>query len=304
MIIANKSNGWGGGVFCFQCRPTFSSCTLAWNSSDQDGGGAYCVQGSNPKFDHCMISANVAGGSGGGVSCRISSFAGFSNCLINDNEAFNGGGGVHCSESSSRVINCTIAGNRANQGGGFYFDGQYPYPRLTNCVVWANEAEAIYVNSGYPSVTFSNIQDGIGESWFGEGCIDVDPQFIDPDGPDDRGVYWRDNNYRLADSSPCIDAGTTSISEVPDDDLDHHPRPFDGDGDAIAIVDMGAYEFGSLLGDINSDGFVDYQDFSALEACITGPTINAPAGCEQVDLDGDGDVDLIDVAIMYYPTAS
>ena len=44
--------------------------------------------------------------------------------------------------------------------------------------------------------------------------------------------------------SPCIDAGTNEpASGLPADDLDGNPRPLDGDGDTVAIADMGAYEF-------------------------------------------------------------
>lgn len=340
MIIGNKAHGYGGGVFCFRSSPRFSNCSIVWNSTHTEGGGV-CVIGSSPTFINCRISGNT-GDSGGGINCLAAS-ASFSNCLISDNEASRGGG-IFSLDCSIGLSNCTIAGNMG-QGGGLFING-FDF-RLTNCIVWDNDSEAIYVQAGFPRITFSNIQDGGGESWFGEGCIDADPLFVDPDGLDDNPWHPWDNNYRLAEGSPCIDAGThTPPWRVPADDLDGNLRPFDGDGDAIAIVDMGAYEL-VRFGDINQDGFVDYQDYYALEVCLTGPFVpiatesdpielNADAGsnpfdyslmqlspsgnddiveseasmtgppikfppvCEHVDLDGDGDVDLADLAILYY----
>lgn len=48
-------------------------------------------------------------------------------------------------------------------------------------------------------------------------------------------------DYHLQAGSPCIDAGTNE--GAPNMDFDGNPRPIDGDGDNIAVVDMGAFEF-------------------------------------------------------------
>ena len=54
------------------------------------------------------------------------------------------------------------------------------------------------------------------------------------------------DDYHLQSGSPCIDAGSNSAEGIPAKDLDNKPRIIDGDGDGTSIVDIGAYEFGSL----------------------------------------------------------
>jgi len=67
----------------------------------------------------------------------------------------------------------------------------------------------------------------------GTGEISADPSFVDAAGRD----------YHLSEDSSCMDVGTNE--NAPNIDLDGKPRPIDGNGDGSAIIDMGAYEFGS-----------------------------------------------------------
>jgi hypothetical protein len=61
----------------------------------------------------------------------------------------------------------------------------------------------------------------------GTGEISADPEF--------------DSHYGLTANSPALDAGTND--NAPTIDLDGKNRPIDGDGDGVAVVDMGAFEF-------------------------------------------------------------
>ena len=60
-----------------------------------------------------------------------------------------------------------------------------------------------------------------------------DPRFVNPSGAD----------FHLQGTSPAIDAG--SPLGAPGVDFDGHLRPYDGDHDGTAEVDIGAYEAGS-----------------------------------------------------------
>ena len=56
-------------------------------------------------------------------------------------------------------------------------------------------------------------------------------------------LFVNASNFRLTVASPAIDAGTNSAPNLPTTDIAGRSRIFDGNGDGIAIVDMGAYEF-------------------------------------------------------------
>jgi hypothetical protein len=74
-------------------------------------------------------------------------------------------------------------------------------------------------------------------------------------------------------ASPCIETGDPNFTGQPGElDLDGHRRIWDGDADGIAIVDMGAYEFGSThYGDLNCDGVINFDDINAFVLALSNP---------------------------------
>ncbi|MHC4499886.1 MAG: Vps62-related protein, partial [Planctomycetota bacterium] len=83
------------------------------------------------------------------------------------------------------------------------------------------------------TVTYSDVQGGTGEDWFGTGCIDADPLFVDAARGDLRLVSY---------GPPRVHAGYNSFVTEPND-LAGKARVVDGDEDGTARVDMGAYEY-------------------------------------------------------------
>ncbi|MCK6478217.1 MAG: hypothetical protein L6Q35_15455 [Phycisphaerales bacterium] len=97
------------------------------------------------------------------------------------------------------------------------------------------------------------------------GNISSNPQFIDLDGQDNDINTWGDNDVRLAQTSPCIDAGRAIASPAGVTDLWGAPRLVDGNGDSLVRLDMGAHEYGiaPCPSDFDHSGFVDTDDFDA-----------------------------------------
>ncbi|MBM0107757.1 hypothetical protein JM946_23680 [Steroidobacter sp. S1-65] len=155
------------------------------------------------------------------------------NCLIVDNAAINAGGAMIVRNDSTVTMEATTV---ANNHASFLAGGVVNEAHLTvrNSIFWNNTLEQIHTNPAGPpavatSVRFSDIQGGHA----GLANIDQDPLFVDA----------ANGDFRLRSGSPAIDAGKNS--GAPATDLDGKARPIDGDGDGIADVDMGAFEFGA-----------------------------------------------------------
>lgn len=54
-------------------------------------------------------------------------------------------------------------------------------------------------------------------------------------------------DYHLQPTSPCVDTGDPAGVAVGAVDFDHAARTWDGDEDGTAVVDLGAWEYGSML---------------------------------------------------------
>jgi parallel beta-helix repeat protein len=318
-IAANTAETWGGGLACNCSIPRLTNCTITGNTCSAHGGGILCYH-SSPSLTGCTITGNRAA-NGGGVCIREYSDPALTNCTISGNTADNDGGAVVChgyGHSNPTLTNCTIAANWATNGRALActYDNQEwnAFVVMANCILWDGGNEIWNNGSSTIRITFSDVQNG----WSGMGNIDADPLFVDPDGPDNDPNTPEDNNYRLSGNSPCIDAG--SNHSVPADTLD-----LDGDGDTaelipldldgrlrfadridtpdsgfaepnypdLPIVDMGAYEY-QCDGDLDGDGDIDLTDLAQLLANYgTSMTVYADG-----DIDGDGDVDLSDLAAL------
>lgn len=117
--------------------------------------------------------------------------------------------------------------------------------------------------------------------------IAADPRFRDFS--DDGN--WTNDEFRLADDSPAIDAAS---SDFPPFDLDGVPRPQDGDGDGVPRADIGPFEWGRL--DHDHDGWFVEDDCNDDDAAINPAARDLPYngvdedcdGHDLIDADGDG----------------
>jgi hypothetical protein len=258
-------NSKEGAIWSWQGRQTYrnmtvKNCTGTPNGSYIEGGG-FWLTWTDALIENCKILNNQAQ-KGGGIYYVINSNSGndfkISNCEIYNNTA-NEGSGIYIQEGyynsiHPMIINCTITNNT---GSGSALYAAHNLPILVNNIVSYNNSHgigtdwnhAIYL--GYCNVSnntlgnFANPPQWIGINITvnanGDSCdvynnIQLDPQFVN------RASH----NYHLNANSPCIDAGLNDSVSAPID-LDDSLRIFDGNFDLDTIVDIGAYEFKTVI---------------------------------------------------------
>ncbi len=213
------------------------------------------------------------------------------------------GGAIFVDSTSSMTIrNSVMAANVADiYGGGIRSDGD---TWIWTCVLWENhdsglDLQAAQYYGAPPDIDYCCVQGWTG-GLGGVGNIGDDPAFVDADGPDGT-PGTADDDLRLADGSPCIDTGDPGFTAAPGAvDLDGHKRVWDGKGTGTAVVDMGAYEFGShAYGDLNCDGLVTPFDIDPFVLALVAPEVYAASypGCEAAlgDINADGAVNPFDI---------
>ncbi|MBT7616912.1 MAG: T9SS type A sorting domain-containing protein [Calditrichaeota bacterium] len=202
----------------------------ARSGESSDGGGINITgEGSSVELTNCRVSGNFAGW-GAGISFRYGASGVINNCEISNHDAYYGSAvfALQCLlEMSNVTISNNIVSDRLEDIGVLQLsDGAL---MMTNSIMLNPgeiEITGLYGNLGGQEIdiAYSSIEGGQGgfgdefaEILWGNGCIDEDPLFADPE----NGVY------NLTPDSPCIDTGN------PNDD-------FDPDG---TRADMGAYYF-------------------------------------------------------------
>ncbi|MAJ43469.1 MAG: hypothetical protein CMF96_01825 [Candidatus Marinimicrobia bacterium] len=215
-------SGYGGGVYLESSNPIFNNITIFNNMADY-GGGMNLLY-SNPTLNNVTIFDNIAD-YGGGMHLWESNPI-FNNVTISNNTGGYYGGGMSLGNSNPTLINMTISNNMANYGGGMNL--WESNPKLINSIIWDNNPESIYLDfDEEPIIIYSDIQGG----WEGQGNIDSEPLFTDPENGD----------YTLQEISPCIDTGTAYLEIDGEVIVD-----LDGSEYIGSAPDMGAYEYNTL----------------------------------------------------------
>ncbi len=212
-ISDNLASSDGGGILCYQSNPEIKGNTISENSASYGGGGISCYS-CGPIISENTISHNTVSGAefgdGGGIFCFNSSPV-ISNNIINGNlssgSEYGEGGAILCYQSSPAIKNNTITNNSADDFGGGICCLEASDPLIINTVFWGNMALAapeILIEGSNPIITYCNIQGG----WEGEGNIDIDPLFRDPENGDFHLMFTECGDVY---NSPCIDAGDPAI---------------------------------------------------------------------------------------------
>jgi len=221
----------GGAIYNLDgSSPTLIDCTFSSNAVFDYGGAMFNNDHSSPVLNNCAFSGNSAfSGGGGAIYNRYGSSPKLAGCTFLDNVTLGDGGGIYNVGSSPVLTNCSFTGNSAEGSGGAVYNLSSSSSTLTNCILWGDSSPEIESLFSSPIVTYSDIQGG----YVGEGNIELDPRFVEPDSGD----------LHLQPDSPCIDAGDNDALNLPQYDVDGDPRILDGNGDGYAVVDMGADEF-------------------------------------------------------------
>ena len=210
-IIVNNGGVFGGAIYCWESSPNISQNSISENEAFAEdasgfGGGICCRSSSSPLISNNTIKINSAN-NGGAIFCGQNSNPRVTGNIIYGNYA-DTGGGFACEGSHPALSNNTISMNVAWQGGGIYCEF-VSNPVITNTILWANSAEynqEIWADtSSALTITYCDIQDTL---WPGEGNIDVDPLFRDPENGD---FHLMSTACGDPDDSPCIDAGSPDI---------------------------------------------------------------------------------------------
>lgn len=241
---------YGAGICCLGSSPTITHNTITLNIGPmalQEGqpvgyGGGLCCVSSEAYVAYNVFSDNMAAAGAGILALEDNSI--FYNNLIKNNSASVGGGAALV---GGLLINNTLVQNSALQIGGNLYaqlaDNQNLSTFVANNVIFGallGYGVAIEGISSNPWFSHNNVFNNMptdfidavaGQTEPGltgtQGNISADPLFLDIE----------NENFRLSDDSPCIDAGAPLVDLVlGSTDLDGSLRSH-GLG-----IDMGAYE--------------------------------------------------------------
>ncbi|MBC8312330.1 MAG: hypothetical protein H8E72_08485 [Candidatus Marinimicrobia bacterium] len=264
--------GSGGGIQMFLASLTMKNVNLSYNGT-KFGGGIYCASG-NLYMEDVQITHNNTDSHGGGVWLGNDSHVDFNGVLIANNFADGNGGGMFIHETYDHNFDhLTISQNSANQGGAIY--GNDMSANFNNSILYSNSPNEIDNEDAGElyNISYANIQGG----WEGEGNIDTDPLFTDPENGD----------FTLQPNSPCIDAGDPN-------------SPLDPDG---TITDMGAFYYDqsqncTYTGDLNNDESTNILDIVLLVNIIIGDVTPSESELCVADLNQDGELNILDIVLI------
>jgi predicted outer membrane repeat protein len=237
------AGGSGGGVFSGGYSYVNGS-TVSGNSAGADGGGVFADDFAS--LDGSTVSGNSAAASGGGVHATL---AYLTNSTVSGNSAGASGGGVFA--EGGYFLNATVVKNSALTGGGVF---RSPGPTfnltLQDTIVALNlvgfggsgpDVSGTFVSGGHNLIGngtgSTGLTHGQNGNLVGTGAAPIDPligDLADNGGPT--------ATHALLPGSPAIDAGQSEDYVDTDQRGDGFPREKDGNGDGVAVADIGAFE--------------------------------------------------------------
>lgn len=262
----------GGGIYHRGGALTLLAVRVTGNQANQ-GGGLFVSNSSSATVNSCTFDHNMAldlGNTnqyGSAIYSEGDFELSFSAVTANSNEVGDFAA-LHlhgCSPGAADVLNTTIADNSVaglrayncdltlrsstiarNGSAGLTFG---VYTGLTmalsasNTIIADNNSVDCFLTT--TNVGFASCLDSDGTCWMdvaGGNLPATDPVLL----PLRNWGGFTATVYPKPGVSPVIDAGAEGAS-CPSVDQRNFPRPFDGDGDGVAVCDIGAVEIGDLI---------------------------------------------------------
>lgn len=267
--IGAGADNRGGGFSLFNGGATIQNCILQHNHTSSFGGAIYANVAS--KVINSTLQFNTSDSRGAACFVAGNAFHKYLNCVFRKNIALNFGGAFFIAAPLGRILNCTFEGNEGSLGPVVF--NANAATRFENCIMWDNPGADI--SGTNPVVRYCIVEGGFAA---GVNIIDADPLFAD-------------TLLRIKACSPAVDAGDSLLTIA--DDWDGNLRPFDGDNDAIARWDIGAFE-SQIVGVVPGNNPIVGQN----PACALGndvpytlTTNNAPTNSYAWNLTGGGTID-------------
>ncbi len=302
----NRCGGNGGGLSGFDATFHAVRCSFVANRGGIGGDGVSCGNGS-ALFEDCLIANNlnvfsnasavfswnssvemhrsrVHGHHDAGIVVQNDDVLPLT--LVNsviDANAF----GIEATMVDLTLTSCTVA-NSLDAVVSLTFESSN---LIENSVFFGNVADVVAGSEFSPNTTinFTNYQPFLQAVFLGVGDTNMDPKFVDLNGPDNI-LGTLDDDLRLAANSPLIGAGSNAL--IPPGGT----TDFNGDARVVGgVVDMGAFENQALdcPFDVSpsplGDSIVGIQDFLA----VLSQWGDCPVGCT-ADGDNDGVVGVVD----------
>lgn len=253
--VSHNTGRNGGGILTFPIpgfsasQITINSCTISDNTATNGNGGGIYNDSGSVAINDSTISNNSASQAGGGIYNK--SAMTLSNCTVSNNTASGQGGGLYNGANANLIVtNSTITGNRcglnaANLGGGISMNGT---ESLNNSIIAGNflgsgafpddlvgTADNASHNLIGDAGTSGGIQNGTNGNIVGVNVNAVlNTTLADNGGPT--------KTHALICGSPAIDAGDNALAAGLAADQRGLSRIYNGNGDATATIDIGAFE--------------------------------------------------------------
>lgn len=264
IVVSNSAYYNGGGIYTLAASASIQNNSILSNTAMGGGGGGMNL---NEVRNTTVVSNTIAynralGGNiyglGGGISILNATLVTVDRNVVHHNRATRGEG-VYIEKSAltavtfinnvlsdngqqefavknaaPHIVNNTIVGTgtTSNSVGIDLHDASRPVI-VNNIVAW----EQVGMQADISSTVTVRYNDLWGNQTHYQGIVpdasnmSLNPQFVDTLHAD----------YHLKAGSPLIDAG--SNADAPDHDMDGDRRPVDGNGDGVAIADIGADEY-------------------------------------------------------------